>query len=68
MDGCFSGSAIEKDGGMHLLYTGVTRAKKCVCIVGRKETFAAMIENEDQHSRYSGLKWQIANYYEETGE
>ena len=52
----------------NLLYTGVTRAKKCVCIVGRKETFAAMIENEDQHSRYSGLKWQLANYYEETGE
>ena len=23
MDGCFSGSAIEKDGAMHLLYTGV---------------------------------------------
>lgn len=23
MDGCFSGSAIEKDGVMHLLYTGV---------------------------------------------
>lgn len=52
----------------NLLYTGVTRAKKCVCIVGRKETFAAMIENEDQHSRYSGLKWQIMNYYEEGNE
>lgn len=52
----------------NLLYTGVTRAKKCVCIVGRKETFAAMIENEDQHSRYSGLKWQIMNYYGEGNE
>lgn len=46
----------------NLLYTGVTRAKKCVCIVGRKETFAAMIANEDQHKRYSGLKWQLQNY------
>ena len=47
------------------LYTGVTRAKKCVCIVGRKETFSAMIANEDQHRRYSGLKWQLVNYYNE---
>lgn len=47
----------------NLLYTGVTRAKKCVCIVGRKETFASMIKNEDQHKRFSGLKWQLLNYY-----
>ncbi len=45
----------------NLLYTGVTRAKKCVCIVGRKEMFEAMIANEDQHKRYSGLKWQLIN-------
>ena len=37
----------------------------CVCIVGRKETFSAMIANEDQHRRYSGLKWQLVNYYNE---
>lgn len=49
----------------NLLYTGVTRAKKCVCIVGRKETFSAMIANEDQHRRYSGLQWQLVNYYNE---
>lgn len=46
----------------NLLYTGVTRAKECVCIVGRKETFAAMVANEDQHKRFSGLKWQLINY------
>lgn len=46
----------------NLLYTGVTRAKKCVCIVGRKETFDAMIANEDQRKRFSGLKWQLINY------
>ena len=48
----------------NLLYTGVTRAKKCVCIVGGKETFAAMITNEDQRRRYSGLRWHLLNYYE----
>ncbi len=46
----------------NLLYTGVTRAIKCVCIVGRKEMFAAMVANEDQHKRYSGLEWQLRNY------
>ncbi len=46
----------------NLLYTGVTRAKSCVCIVGRKEMFQSMIHNEDQHKRYSGLKWQLENY------
>ena len=50
----------------NLLYTGVTRAKKCVCIVGRKETFNAMIRNEDQHKRFSGLKWQLEHYEEES--
>ena len=35
-----------------------------VCIVGRKETFNAMVKNEDQHKRYSGLKWQLINYYQ----
>lgn len=50
----------------NLLYTGVTRAKKCVCIVGRKETFDAMIRNEDQHKRFSGLKWQLEHYEEES--
>ena len=48
----------------NLLYTGVTRAKKCVCIVGKKETFASMVANIDQHRRYSGLKWQLENYEE----
>lgn len=49
----------------NLLYTGVTRAKKCVCIVGRREMFEAMIDNEDQHKRFSGLKWQIEHYNDE---
>ncbi len=52
----------------NLLYTGVTRAKKCVCIVGREDTFDAMIKNEDQHKRYSGLCWQLVNYYDEMQE
>ena len=40
----------------NLLYTAVTRAKKCVTIVGDDSTFEQMIENNSQQRRYSGLK------------
>ena len=40
----------------NLLYTAVTRAKKCVTMVGNDETFNMMIENASQLKRYSGLK------------
>jgi len=43
----------------NLLYTAVTRAKSCVCIVGSAETFQQMIDNENQQRRYSGLKYAI---------
>nr|MCR5836305.1 AAA family ATPase [Lachnospiraceae bacterium] len=46
----------------NLLYTAVTRAKKCVCIVGSNETFQHMIDNENQMKRYTGLKFQIQNF------
>ncbi len=49
----------------NLLYTGVTRAKKCVCIVGLEEMFNKMINNKEQQKRYSGLKWLLTNMEEE---
>ena len=39
----------------NLLYTAVTRARKCVSIVGSEETFREMINNEKQQRRYSSL-------------
>ena len=39
----------------NLLYTAVTRAKKCVVIVGRYETFCSMIRNDRRLNRYTGL-------------
>ena len=39
----------------NLLYTAVTRAKKCVTLVGNDTTFYEMIENTSQQKRYSGL-------------
>lgn len=39
----------------NLLYTAVTRARKCVTLVGNDVTFQSMIQNTSQQKRYSGL-------------
>ena len=44
----------------NLLYTAVTRAKTCVCIVGLPETFLAMEENEMEQRRYSSLDRRLS--------
>ena len=43
----------------NLLYTAVTRAKKCVCMVGLPRAFEEMERNEDEHKRLSGLRDRI---------
>jgi exodeoxyribonuclease V alpha subunit len=43
----------------NLLYTAVTRAKKCVTLVGNEDTFQSMIKNESEQKRYSGLTDRI---------
>lgn len=44
----------------NLLYTAVTRAKKCVTIVGDERTFSDMIKNAAQQKRYSGLQDRLS--------
>ena len=39
----------------NLLYTAVTRARKCVTILGSSRTLKEMISNEEHHKRYTGL-------------
>ena len=43
----------------NLLYTAVTRARKCVTVVGSEETFREMINNEKRQRRYSSLDKRI---------
>ena len=43
----------------NLLYTAVTRARKCVTILGSQEVVDGMIENEKQYHRYTGLGRRI---------
>ncbi len=43
----------------NLLYTGVTRAKKCLVLLGDESVVSKMIENNHENRRYSGLKDRI---------
>ena len=43
----------------NLLYTAVTRAKKCVVIVGSDGTVQRMIENVNEQRRFTGLRERI---------
>lgn len=43
----------------NLLYTAVTRAKKCVTLVGNDVTFQEMIGNISEQKRYTGLKMRL---------
>lgn len=44
----------------NLLYTGVTRARDCVTILGSSETVRSMILNEHEQKRFSGLADRIS--------
>lgn len=43
----------------NLLYTGVTRARNCVTILGSSRTLQEMIGNDHQNRRYTGLAERI---------
>lgn len=43
----------------NLLYTGVTRARNCVTILGSKDTVEYMVANSSQHCRYTSLNLRI---------
>lgn len=43
----------------NLIYTAVTRARRCVCLVGIPEMFQMMVDNESEQRRYTGLKARI---------
>jgi exodeoxyribonuclease V alpha subunit len=46
----------------NLLYTAVTRAKKCLTIVGSDATFQEMIQNKNEQNRYTSLAERIAEF------
>lgn len=46
----------------NLLYTAVTRAKKCVTLVGSDATFYEMIQNAHEQNRYTSLSERIQEF------
>lgn len=46
----------------NLLYTAVTRAKKCLTIVGSDAVFQEMIQNKNEQERYTSLAERIREY------
>ena len=47
----------------NLIYTAVTRARSCVCLVGQPDAFYTMASNCVEQKRYSGLKSRIGEIY-----
>jgi len=45
----------------NLLYTGVTRARTCVTILGSRVTLLDMIANNQENRRYTGFADQVVN-------
>lgn len=45
----------------NLLYTGMTRAKKLLILLGNKDTVEFMIKNIDVKKRNTGLEYKLKN-------
>lgn len=52
----------------NLLYTGITRAKQLVVLVGSIKALHFMIGNNKSFDRYSSLKWRISQIVEDERE
>ena len=48
----------------NLLYTGITRAKSCVTILGSSAVVREMIDNESENKRYTSLTERIVEIKE----
>lgn len=48
----------------NLLYTGVTRGKQIVVLVGSEDKMNAMVDNNRISQRYSGLAWRLKKFFD----
>lgn len=48
----------------NLLYTGITRAKKMLIIVGNDRIVEFMINNTDTKKRNTGLEFKLREYFD----
>ena len=49
----------------NLLYTAVTRARKCVTIVGDDRVFTQMVDNVQEQQRFCGLERAVRRIFED---
>ena len=47
----------------NLLYTGITRAKKLLIVIGNKNVIQFMIDNADIKKRNTGLKYKLSDLH-----
>ena len=45
----------------NLLYTGITRAKKLLIVIGNERVVEYMIKNVDSKKRNTGLEYKLRN-------
>lgn len=45
----------------NLLYTGITRAKKLLIVIGSEKIIKFMIQNIDSKKRNTGLEYKLKN-------
>ena len=45
----------------NLLYTGITRAKKMLIVIGNEKIVEFMIKNVDSKKRNTGLEYKLEN-------
>lgn len=50
----------------NLFYTGITRARDLVVLVGREDIMRKMVDNNRENKRYSGLKDRLINEHNQT--
>lgn len=46
----------------NLLYTGITRAKQILIVIGSEKVIDFMINNVDSKKRNTGLEFKLKNY------
>lgn len=49
----------------NLLYTGITRAKKLLIIIGNEKILKFMIQNVDSKKRNTGLEYKMKKIYKQ---
>ena len=51
----------------NLIYTGVTRGKRVVVLIGEKKALAMAVKNQQSRHRHGGLRWRLGEHSSASG-